>query len=169
MSRLRILHVEDSESDSALITRLLEKAGLEIEAERVEDTAGMRLALERSPWDAIICDYRLPALDAPEALATLKATGLDIPFIVVSGTIGEDLAVAMMRAGAHDYLLKDNLARLAPAVESVKYARRAPGPNAGRRHAGFRKARTLWRWLSRPPVSARSIFISRRTGWSGPA
>lgn len=124
MSLLRILHVEDSECDSDLMTRLLEKAGLEIEALRVDDAESMQRALDDTAWDAIICDYRLPSLDAPRALEILRATGRDIPFIVVSGNIGEDLAVAMMRSGAHDYLIKDNLARLAPAVErEVREAR----------------------------------------------
>jgi len=106
------------------MTRLLEKAGLEIATERVDDAESMQRALDRGEWDAIICDYRLPSFDAPRALEILHRTGRDIPFIVVSGTIGEDLAVAMMRSGAHDYLIKDNLARLAPAVErEVREAR----------------------------------------------
>ena len=67
-------------------------------------------------WDAIIADYHLPGFDAPAALAVLHESGLDLPFLVVSGAMGEDLAVAMMKAGAHDYLNKDSLARLAPAV-----------------------------------------------------
>jgi len=114
---LRVLQVEDSESDAALIVRILEKAGYEVQAERVEDDAAMRAALAGKTWDAIIADYHLPGFDAPAALATLHHTGLDIPFIVVSGTMGEDVAVGMMKAGAHDYLIKDHLARLAPAVE----------------------------------------------------
>jgi two-component system cell cycle sensor histidine kinase/response regulator CckA len=114
---LRVLHVEDSETDAALIVRLLEKAGYQVQVERVEDAPVMRAALGRQAWDVVIADYRLPRFDAPAALRTLREAGLDIPFIVVSGTIGEDLAVAMMKAGAHDYLMKNNLARLAPAVE----------------------------------------------------
>ena len=114
---LRVLQVEDSESDAALIVRLLEKAGYDVQAERVEDAAAMRAALAGKTWDAIIADYHLPGFDAPAALATLHETGLDLPFIVVSGTMGEDVAVGMMKAGAHDYLIKDHLARLAPAVE----------------------------------------------------
>jgi two-component system, cell cycle sensor histidine kinase and response regulator CckA len=114
---LRVLQVEDSESDAALVLRLLERAGYEIHSERVEDAGEMRAALERQVWDVIIADYRLPRFDAPGALRTLHETGQDIPFIVVSGAIGEDLAVAMMKSGAHDYLMKNNLARLAPAVE----------------------------------------------------
>ena len=114
---LRVLQVEDSESDAALIVRILEKAGYRVQAERVEDAAAMRAALTGKRWDAVIADYHLPGFEAPAALATLHQTGLDLPFIVVSGTMGEDVAVGMMKAGAHDYLIKDHLARLAPAVE----------------------------------------------------
>ena len=114
---LRVLQVEDSESDAALIVRLLEKSGYDVRAERVEDATAMRDALAGKTWDAIIADYHLPGFDAPAALATLHECGLDLPFIVVSGTMGEDVAVGMMTAGAHDYLIKDHLARLAPAVE----------------------------------------------------
>ena len=114
---LRVLQVEDSESDAELIVRLLRKGGYDVQAERVEDAAAMRAALAGKEWDVIVADYRLPQLDAPAALEILHQAGLDLPFIVVSGGIGEDLAVAMMKAGAHDYLMKDNLARLAPAVK----------------------------------------------------
>jgi PAS domain S-box-containing protein len=114
---LRVLQIEDSESDAALIVRLLEKARYDVHPERVDDAAGMRAALARQAWDVIVADYHLPQFDAPAALRILHDTGLDIPFIVVSRSLGEDLAVAMMKAGAQDYLLKANLARLAPAVE----------------------------------------------------
>jgi PAS domain S-box-containing protein len=114
---LRLLQVEDSESDAALIVRLLEKSGYDIESQRVEDGAAMGAALAAQTWDLIIADYRLPQFDARAALAVLHETGVDIPFIVVSATIGEDVAVEMMRSGAQDYLIKGNLARLAPAVE----------------------------------------------------
>jgi PAS domain S-box-containing protein len=114
---LNILQVEDSESDAALVVRLLEKAGYDVTWQRVEQAEPMRAALETGSWDAIIADYRLPQFDAPAALAVLRETGLDIPFIVVSGAVGEDRAVAMMKAGAHDYLMKSSLLRLVPAVE----------------------------------------------------
>ena len=109
---LRLLHVEDSESDAELIVRQLRNAGYEVQSKRIQDEEGMRAALEDAVWDVIICDYRMPEFDAPSALAVLQETGLDLPFLVVSGTIGEDVAVAMMKAGAHDYLMKDKLARL---------------------------------------------------------
>jgi two-component system cell cycle sensor histidine kinase/response regulator CckA len=114
---LDILQVEDSESDALLIVRLLEKAGYDVHAKRVETASRMRAALREQVWDVIIADYHLPQFDAPSALALLHDTGLDIPFIVVSGAIGEDRAVAMMKTGAHDYLMKGNLLRLVPAVE----------------------------------------------------
>ncbi|HOY68913.1 MAG TPA: response regulator [Candidatus Ozemobacteraceae bacterium] len=117
MTILRCLQVEDSESDAALIRRLLQKSGFDIRSERVENAEGMRAALRSQPWDVIIADYQLPAFDAPAALAVLIETGLDIPFIVVSGLVGEEIAVEMMKRGAADYLTKERLSRLAPAVE----------------------------------------------------
>ncbi len=114
---LRVLLIEDSESDAALVIRQLKKAGYAVTHERVETAAQMTAALEKQAWDCVIADYRLPQFDAPAALAVLQAAGLDLPFIVVSGTIGEETAVALMKAGAHDYLMKDKLARLAPAVK----------------------------------------------------
>ena len=113
---LRVLQIEDSESDAALMVRLLEKAGYTILARRVEEAEGMRAALAQDSWDVIICDYNLPQFDGGAALKLLHETGLDIPFIIVSGVIGEDVAVTMMKSGAHDYLRKNHLARLAPAV-----------------------------------------------------
>src|SRR5688500_2209129 len=101
---LRVLQVEDSDSDAALILRVLAKSGYDVDATRVQDAAEMREAL-RDAWDVIIADYHLPQFDAHAALALLKENGQDIPFIVVSGTIGEEVAVGMMRMGTHDYLL----------------------------------------------------------------
>lgn len=114
---LNILQVEDSPSDAALVVRLLEASEYQVHAERVETETQMRAALARQPWDAVIADYQLPQFDGPSALKVLRDTGLDIPFIVVSGAVGEDRAVAMMKMGAHDYVMKSGLARLAPALE----------------------------------------------------
>jgi len=113
---LRVLLIEDSESDAALIVRHLENAGLAVDAARVETAAALHAALAVPEFEVIIADYHLPQFDAPAALALVRGSGHDIPFLVVSGTMGEERAVAMMRAGAQDYLMKDNLARLAPAV-----------------------------------------------------
>src|ERR1043166_6186444 len=100
---LRILNIEDRPQDVALINRALSKAGFEVVSERVETADAMRQALGAKGWDAILCDYSMPNFDALSALQILREEGLDIPFIVISGTIGEDLAVEAMRAGAHDY------------------------------------------------------------------
>ncbi len=114
---LRLLQVEDCESDAALIARILTRSGYAVDCERVESAQQMREALAQRSWDLIIADYRLPDFGAPPALSVLHESGLDIPFIVVSGAMGEEVAVAMMKAGAQDYLLKHDLARLAPAVD----------------------------------------------------
>ena len=121
---LRVLIVEDIESDAAQTIRQLERAGHEVEWERVETADDMRDALRRRVWDVVISDYHMPQFNAPAALAVVRKASLDIPFIVVSGAIGEETAVKMMRLGAQDYLMKDNLSRLVPAV--VREIGRAP-------------------------------------------
>jgi len=114
---LAVLIVEDSESDAQIIVRVLKKADYAVVSERVETAELMRAALTKRTWDIVISDYALPQFDGSAALTVLRATGLDIPFIVVSGAIGEETAVAMMKAGAHDYVMKDKLNRLPAAVE----------------------------------------------------
>ena len=118
---LRVLVVEDSEDDALLVMRELEPGGYDTTFERVETAEDMTAALEKQAADIIIADYRLPHFSAPAVLELLKETGLDLPFIVISGTVGEETAVAMMKDGAHDYLMKDNLKRLVPAVERELY------------------------------------------------
>lgn len=114
---LRVLIVEDSEDDTELLLRELRRSGYDLTHERVETAATMRAALARQPWDLIIADYSMPQFSAPEALLVLKESGFDLPFIIISGTIGEERAVAAMKTGAHDYLVKGHLARLAPVIE----------------------------------------------------
>ena len=114
---LRVLVVEDSEFDARMLVGLLRAGGFEPEFERVETEGGMRTALGQAQWEVILADYNLPDFSAPRALEVLQESQLDIPFIIVSGGIGEDTAVAAMKSGAHDYLMKGNLARLVPAVE----------------------------------------------------
>jgi len=113
---LRVLLVEDSEDDAFFILRELHQGGYTITSHRVDTLDDMRAALDRQPWDIVIADYNMPTFSAPEALKLIQKRQLDLPFIIVSGTIGEDIAVAAMKAGAHDYLIKGNLARLVPAV-----------------------------------------------------
>ncbi|MDO8893309.1 MAG: PAS domain S-box protein [Sulfurimicrobium sp.] len=116
-SVLRLLHVEDSPDDAELIHAELESAGYVLHHKRVENAADMELALATESWDVILSDFTLPSFDGHGALRILKASGQDIPFILVSGCVGEETAVAMMKAGMHDYVMKGNLARLAPAIE----------------------------------------------------
>jgi signal transduction histidine kinase len=112
---LRVLHVEDSELDHQLILAQLTRAGLKVEVERQDALPAVLAALER-PWDAIISDYNLPGYSGLQVLEAVKERRLLTPFILVSGEIGEDTAVGAMRNGASDYLLKNNLNRLAPAL-----------------------------------------------------
>ncbi len=114
---LRVLIVEDSENDALLLVRELGSRGYEPIVERVETADGMRAALKRRSWDIVVSDYSMPSFSGPAALSVLKETGLDIPFIIVSGTIGEETAVDAMRAGAQDFMIKGKLARLLPAIE----------------------------------------------------
>jgi len=115
--QLRALLIEDCETDALLIRHELESGGYEVTLRRVESAKALRAALDKDHWDLFISDYRLPQFSGLDALKIIQQKGLDQPFILVSGYIGEETAVAAMKAGAHDYLMKDNLARLAPAVE----------------------------------------------------
>jgi diguanylate cyclase (GGDEF)-like protein len=115
---LRVLIVEDSEDDAELLAIELERGGYSIVHHRVDNKADMQTALQHSqPWDIILADYSMPQFSAIAALELLKECELDLPFVIVSGKIGEDTAVAAMKAGAHDYLVKGQLSRLIPAVE----------------------------------------------------
>ncbi|MFI7542093.1 response regulator [Actinoplanes sp. NPDC049599] len=114
---IRLLLIEDSEDDAVLVVDRLRRAGLRVDYERVETADAMRAALRLRSPDVVISDNGMPAFDAGAALRLLRDTGLDVPFIVVSGQIGEESATALMRAGAQDFVLKDKLARLGPAVQ----------------------------------------------------
>ena len=113
----RVLVVEDSATDAKLIVKELERAGHALVHLRVEDADAMRDALSKEEWDIVLSDWRMPHFDALGALEVLAQSGKDIPFVIVSGTIGEEAAVTAMRAGAHDYVSKEKLARLGPVVE----------------------------------------------------
>jgi len=117
MVPLRVLLIEDDEQDGALVVRALTQAGYEVTATRVDTADELRRALASTPWDLAIADYTMPSFSGIEALEIVRSQGVDLPFIFVSGTIGEDVAVAAMKQGAHDYIIKGHLARLAPAVE----------------------------------------------------
>ncbi len=114
---LHILIVEDSEDDAMLLLRELDKGGYDVTSRRVETEEELRSSLAAESWDLVVSDYVLPRFSGTAALQVLKQSGLDLPFIIVSGNIGEEIAVEAMKAGAHDYLMKGNLKRLVPAVE----------------------------------------------------
>ena len=114
---LRLLVIEDSEDDALLLIRALREGGFEPAFERIETGSAMKKALQNGVWDVVISDYVMPAFSGLEALSILKDSALDIPFLIVSGQIGEDIAVEAMRLGAHDYILKGHLARLVPAIK----------------------------------------------------
>ena len=114
---LRTLIIEDSEDDALLLVRTLQKGGYDLSYERVETADAMGEAITKKTWDVIISDYSMPHFSGHAAQALYKEKRLDIPFIIVSGTIGEEAAVAAMVSGAHDYVMKSNLLRLVPAIQ----------------------------------------------------
>jgi PAS domain S-box-containing protein len=114
---LRVLIVEDSEDDVLLLLRELKRGGYEVRHERVDTAEAMEKALSKGRWDVVISDYYMPGFRAPEALALLRGQDFDTPFVIVSGKVGEELAVEAMKAGAYDYIMKDNMTRLCAAVE----------------------------------------------------
>jgi two-component system cell cycle sensor histidine kinase/response regulator CckA len=115
--RLRVLMIEDSEDDAALLVRELRKGNFDVQFERVDESSALESAFEKQNWDLILSDFSMPHFSGPEALRMLRSMGCHKPFIFVSGTIGEEMAVAALRDGAQDYLMKTNLKRLVPAVQ----------------------------------------------------
>jgi signal transduction histidine kinase len=117
LKTLQVLLVEDNPDDERLILRELRRGGYDVSHERVETASAMAAALARGRWDIVLSDFSLPQFSGPAALALLREKGFDIPFIIVSGTVGDEPAVAAMRSGANDYLFKGSLSRLNPAIE----------------------------------------------------
>jgi response regulator RpfG family c-di-GMP phosphodiesterase/putative methionine-R-sulfoxide reductase with GAF domain len=154
---IKILFVEDSDDDAHLILRELQRGGYEVEFERVETAETMQAALARQQWDLIISDYSLPQFNAPDALALLQASKTDLPFIIASGTIGEETAISALKAGAHDFVIKGNLARLIPAIQREMREAKVRSEHFQREReleaiasvgASLRKAKTLDEMLS---------------------
>ena len=128
---LRALLVEDSEDDALLLVRELKRGGYEIDHLRVDSAAALHAALDSGKWDIVLSDYSMPGFSGSEALAVLRSRNVDVPFVFVSGTIGEEMAVSALRSGAQDYLLKGNLKRLVSAVDRA--LREADGRRERRR------------------------------------
>ena len=133
---LTVLIVEDSADDTQLMLREIKRGGYTVFSERVETKAGMQEALSRQPWDIILSDYSMPHFSAMASLETLKASGLDIFFLVISGRVGEETAVAALKGGGHDFLTKDKLSRLIPAISRST----ADGARSLRRTRGRRSS-----------------------------
>lgn len=114
---IRVLIVDDSEDDGLLLVRNLKNGGFSPSYEQVDTAEAMSKALDEQTWDVILCDNSMPTFDAASALELYKDKELDLPFIIVSGTIADETAVAAMKSGAHDYIMKGNLARLSSAVD----------------------------------------------------
>ena len=144
---LRVLVVEDSKDDLELLLRALRRGDYDVSFERVETPEAMSAALASGEWDVVLSDFSMPHFNAVRALELLQASGQDLPFIIVSGSVGEETAVTAMKAGAHDYVMKENLARLVPAVErevreaEVRRERRAAQEERDRLLASEREAR----------------------------
>lgn len=137
---LRALLIEDSEFDARVIASVLRGGGYVVTSRRVETADSMRAALIAQPWDIVFSDHQMPTFDAAQALQVLQASGLDLPFIIVSGGIGEETAVALMKAGAHDFLMKGHLGRLVPVTErELREAR-----NRAEQRAAEMRYRRLW-------------------------
>lgn len=131
-SLLHVLIVDDSEDDTLLVVRALERENFKLYYQRVDNSDDMNKALDVRVWDLVLSDYSMPKFSGTEAMALCQKKGFDVPFIIVSGRIGEEVAVEMMRAGAHDYVMKDDLARLVPAINREL---RAAQERQTRRHA----------------------------------
>jgi len=156
---LRALIVEDDEADLELLLRELRRGGYDPTYERVQTAEAMRAALESNSWELVLSDFSMPQFSAPDALALLKEMAVDLPFIIVSGTIGEETAVEVMRAGAQDFVVKDKLTRLLPAIErELREAQLRRDRIAERTRAEAERERLLAEL--REAVQARDTFLA---------
>lgn len=166
---LDALIVDDNPDDALLVACCIEKGGYRLTYKRVEDEAQMIAMLRQRTWDAVICDVSMPHFDAASALAIWQGEGLDCPFIVVSGAVGEEAAVSLLKAGAHDFVLKGNMSRLVPALErelrEAEVRRAKKRAEAALRDSEARYARAcegandgIWDW----DLVSNTVYYSRR-------
>jgi PAS domain S-box-containing protein len=157
--QLRVLMVEDCEDDMFFALQELKRGGLHPEYERVDTLPALTAALDRQPWDVILCDHSLPGFTSFHALELLKHRQYDIPFIILSGVIGEETAVQAVKAGANDYVMKSAMSRLVPAVEREI-----------REAANRRVGRQVEKALRRSQYELNDFFENAPFGlhWAGP-
>ncbi len=155
---LRVLIVEDSEDDTLLLTRELHRANFDLQYRRVDCSEAMGAALDTERWDLVLADFSMPNFRGDAALAMLRARGLDIPFIFVSGTIGEEAAVAAMRVGASDYIIKGSFKRLIPAIERELHDSESRRKRRQAEEALKSPMPATGNWWKTPPTE----FIARR-------
>ena len=168
----RILIVEDSDDDADLLLRELRRSGIDPEFHRVSSAAGVEEALTRGPWDIILSDHGLPQHDFPEILKKVKEFDAELPFIVVSGSIGEENAVSLMRAGVADFIYKGNMSRLVPAIhrELASAAQQHARREADQRFRDVAEVSADWIWETDP--EHRYTFFSSHSHeaeWADPA
>jgi len=147
MTPLRLLLIDDSDDDALLVADRFRRAGIDVAYERADTAAAVTAALHERPPDVVICDYTMPSLRTEDALRLLRSTGHDVPFILVSGQVGEETAAALMRAGVHDFVLKDRLTRLVPAVQR-ELREAAERRNHRRAEAALRDSEERFRLLA---------------------
>ena len=157
-SKLRLILVEDSDNDELLVLRALKSGGYDVSHKRVWTRESLETALDEGGWDAVISDYNMPTFSGPEALAIVKERRIDIPFLIVSGTVGDEDAVRAMRAGAHDYLMKDKLARLAPSLE--RELRESRGRRDQREANAAAERATHQKELAEAASQTKSLFLA---------
>lgn len=158
---INVLVVEDSPDDALIILDKLTKAGFDPVHKRVETIEGMRAALLEKAWDIVLSDYSLPGFSGLEALRILRETGLDLPFILISGAIGEETAVEVMRSGAHDYVMKNNLARLVPSIRRELLEARV---RADKRKAETDLKESTVRWFTTFDAIEESVCLLNEEG-----
>ena len=161
VNKVRILMIEDSEDDAALLAHKLSGLGLELVVLRVDTSAALLAALAGKRWDIVISDYRMPQFSGLAALKQVREHGGDLPFIIVSATIGEEIAVEAMRAGANDYVMKNNLARLLPAIQRELHEARTRAENRAANKAQQDKLDYLAYYDSVTGLANRNLFLER--------
>jgi PAS domain S-box-containing protein len=166
---LRVLVVEDSEDDVLLTIRALKQGGYDPVCEQVETAEALRNSLHEKLWDIILCDYQMPQFNGLAAIALLKETTIDIPLIIVSGVIGEETAAECMRSGAHDYVKKDNLSRLVPAIERELKEAESRSQRKQAEEAQRQSEDNFRRSLDESPFGVRIVTVEGETVYANQA